>query len=197
MKRLLDYLTESDKQYVYRVKIAGEMPDQFYDKFKVALGAFDVQDCTKPSKTPIQPSPVGFPDLSNEEVTIFDITLNYPANSQQITDMARLHGVSPAKIIVIDKAFDDSMNADIANAEDVDSVLDTPEYPEQSKEQKAASDDYASSYQEAAAQFAGSSNTRFKIAGNETTKVANSTDADHGMSPLSSVKRQPIKDMKR
>lgn len=195
MKKLNEYLTASAKQYNYRIKVAGDFPKEIYDKFKAALGMFDVESCTAPKKTPIQDEPLGFPGLKNEEVSIFDTILNYPANSGQIIELARVAGINPAKIIVIDKDFDESMNKE-AEAAKAETRLETPEYPEQSKEQKEAGDAYADSYETAAREFAGTSNTKFEIAGDESTTAKYSTDDDNGKdSPLSKVKRQNIKDM--
>ena len=110
MKKLNEYLTSSAKQYVYRVKVAGELPKEIYEKFKASLDMFDVDSCTAPKKTPIQSHPVDFPNHKNEEVSIFDVTVNYPANSEQIVQLARTAGIEPANILVVGKDWDDSMS---------------------------------------------------------------------------------------
>lgn len=167
MKELSHYIFDSAKKYTYRVKIAGELPEGFYDRYKRSLGMFDVAECSKPTRTPIQKDPYGFPGLKNEEVHIFDITLNYPANSGQLLELARQNGINEAKIVIVGKDFNDSMNAEAKALEEVDQkLLDNPEYPAPSKEQKAASDAYADSYKKAASTFANSSNSaKFEIAG--------------------------------
>jgi hypothetical protein len=195
MKTLNEYLTESVRQYVYRVKIAGELDTSVYDKIKAALDKFDVADCSKPTKTPIQSDPYGFPGLHNAEINIFDVTLNYPANSQQIVELAKQSGVDPSKIVVVSKEFNDGMNQEAEGLED-GTRLDTPLYPEPTKEQKAASDAYADSYKKAASEFASAGNTEFEIAGGKPKPVNYNTDtADGSKSPLTTVKRKSIGDL--
>ena len=195
MKNLTEYMTASEKQYVYRVKVAGDFPKEKYNKFKAALEMFDVDTCTAPKKTPIQSDPHGFPGLKNEEVSIFDITVNYPANEEQLRVLADRCGIEGNKIVIMSKDWNDSMNKELEGVED-GTRLDTPDYPEQTAEQKKASDDYADSYKTAAKEFAGEANTDFEIAGDATPAAKYTTDDDQGKdSPLSKVERKSIKDI--
>ena len=195
MKKLNEYLTAAAKQYVYRIKVVGELPKETYEKLKAALDMFALEDCTAPKSTPIQSHPVDFPNHENEEVNIFDVTLNYPANSDQIVQLARVSGIEPNNIIVIGKEFDDSINKERDDAED-GTRLETPEYPAQTKEQKAASDAYSDSYETAAREFAGEVNTNFEVAGGKTPPAKYTTDDKQGKdSPMSKVKRPKIKDI--
>ena len=57
MKNLTEYVSAEAKRYEYRVKIAGDLPEGFYEKFKTSLGMFDVDDCSAPKQTPIQLAP--------------------------------------------------------------------------------------------------------------------------------------------
>jgi hypothetical protein len=195
MKKLEEYLMESAKQYEYRIKIAGDLPKENYEALKRSLDMFDVDECTSPKKTPIMSDPLGFPGLKNEEINVFDVKLNYPASTQQIVELARQHGIDPAKIVVVDKAFNDSMNADL-EVVDNDTVLLDSDYPENSKEQKEASDAYADSYKKAAAEFANDGSAKFEIAGKESASVKYNTDNEAGKdSPMSKIKRRPKKDI--
>lgn len=195
MKKLNEYLTASEKTYDYRIKIAGELPKENYEKFKAALDMFDVETCTAPKKTPIQSNPVDFPNHKNEEVNIFDVILNYPANGEQLTQLARQAGILPANIIVVGKDFDDSMQEEREGAEE-GVRLETPDYPAQTTEQKEASDAYADSYETAAREFASEVNTEFEVAGGKTPPAKFTTDEAEGKdSPMSKVKRQSIKDI--
>jgi len=195
MKTLNEYLTASKKQYIYRVKVAGEFPKETYEKFKLALDMYQVDNCTAPKTTPVQEQPFDFPGLTNQEVNIFDVTLNYPANSEQIAELAKLSGIALPNLVVILRDFDESRKAEAEGFED-GTRLETPEYPEQTKEQKAASDAYADSYKTAAREFAGDVNTKFEIAGEKTPAAKFTTDEAEGKdSPLSKVARQELKDI--
>ena len=103
MSTFKDYLTESAKSYDYKIKVAGEIADDFASKLESALAKFEVAKMTAGKKTPIMTLPLDFPALSNEQVTIFDVTTNYPASSnvmkEYLSDILRV----PATHIVVRK----------------------------------------------------------------------------------------------
>ncbi len=155
---------------------------------------FDVEECTKPKKTPIQKDPLGFPGLHNEEINIFDVTLNYPASLDQVLQLARQCNIDPKKIVVVDKNYNDGFNTEMDNQEE--ETLLTSDYPEDTKEQKECNDSFADSFQEAAKSFAGDMNTEFEIAGGNAPSAKFNTDHEEGkMGPLSKVNRPKVKDM--
>lgn len=84
MKSFKEYLTESKKVYEFKVKIAGEVSSDATKQLKQALDKYKVEGCSAGRRTPIQESPVDFPDHKNVNVTIFDVTLAYPTNSVQV-----------------------------------------------------------------------------------------------------------------
>ena len=103
MSTFKDYLTESAKSYDYKIKVAGTVADDFASKLESALAKFDVAKMSAGKKTPIMTMPLDFPALSNEEVTIFDVSTNYPASShvmkEYLSDILRV----PATHIVVRK----------------------------------------------------------------------------------------------
>ncbi len=103
MSTFKDYLTESAKSYDYKIKVAGEVADDFPNKLESALAKFEVAKMSAGKKTPIMTLPLDFPALSNEAVTIFDVTTNYPASSnvmkEYLSDILRV----PATHIVVRK----------------------------------------------------------------------------------------------
>ena len=78
MSTFKDYLTESTKSYDYKIKIAGASKDIDKNALETALQKFDISKMSAGKTTPIQSLPLDFPALSNEQVTIFDVTTNYP-----------------------------------------------------------------------------------------------------------------------
>ena len=84
MKSFKDYLIESHQTYDFKVKIAGECPEDCSAKIKEALAQFDVAECSAGNRTPIQESHFDFPDLKNAEVTVFEVSLNYPTTSPAV-----------------------------------------------------------------------------------------------------------------
>ena len=86
MSTFKDYLTESAKSYDYKIKVAGELDKGFASKLESALAKFDVSNMSAGKKTPIMTLPLDFPALSNEQVTTFDVTTNYPEATRVMHD---------------------------------------------------------------------------------------------------------------
>ncbi len=103
MSTFKDHLTESVKSYDYKIKVAGELDKNFASSLESALAKFDVAKMSAGKKTPIMTLPLDFPALSNEQVTIFDVTTNYPESTrtmhEYLSDLLRI----PATHIVVRK----------------------------------------------------------------------------------------------
>ena len=103
MSTFKDYLTESTKSYDYKIKIAGEPKDIDKNALETALQKFDLASMSAGKSTPIMTLPLDFPRLSNEQVTIFDVTTNYPESPrvmhEYLSDLLRI----PMTHIVVKK----------------------------------------------------------------------------------------------
>jgi len=85
MKTFKDYLTESKKTYPFRLKVAGDLPENFTTKLKDCIGKANPTIVEK-SKTPIQATPLDFPDLSNVEVHTFEVVCEYPITAPELAE---------------------------------------------------------------------------------------------------------------
>jgi hypothetical protein len=85
MKTFKEYLTESKKVYNFKVKVAGELPEKFQEGLTARLGRCGIMSVKKLTTTPIQESPLDFPELSNMEVTVFEVICEYPVTSPEIS----------------------------------------------------------------------------------------------------------------
>jgi hypothetical protein len=83
MKTFKEYLTESTKTYDFKVKMACTCEAKDIDKIKEALTKYKVESVSQPKRLPIQESPE-FPNCGPVEISIFDVSLNYPANDEQV-----------------------------------------------------------------------------------------------------------------
>ena len=199
MRSLKQYITESLKSYNYTIKIAGDVDKNFIDMFKYNLNKFDPIRISDPVKTPIQKSPYGFPNLSNQSITIIKADFRYPATEPMIQQIAQLLGYNINMVRVISTDFDDSINSEqvgYANEMSHNPLLLHPELEEQpgAKEaNKAYGDSYLSSLKD---QMKGST-IDIPYAGQKTP---NSFDPfkpyldDEKMgdkSPMSTIKRPP------
>jgi hypothetical protein len=148
MKSLKHYITESVKSYNYTIKIAGEVDKNFIDMFKFNLKKFDPIRISDPVSTPIQKSPYGFPEISNQPITIIKADFRYPATEPMIQQMAQLLGYNINMVRVIQSGFDDSINTEAdeyANQMKNSPILNHEEMEEETGA-KAASKAYGDSY---------------------------------------------------
>ena len=101
MSTFKHYLTESTKSYDYKIKVAGAPKDIDKTRLETALQKFELSKMSAGKTTPIQKLPLDFPQLSNESVTIFDVTTNYPASVREMKEyIADYMNISPACVVV-------------------------------------------------------------------------------------------------
>lgn len=104
MKSFTEYLTESKKQYEFRIKIAGDVTSEQEDTMKRLLGRFALNDSLtklKKSKTPIQSVPLDFPQVKNCEVNIYEVTLDYPTTQFELTEyLSAEMGIGKQNLVV-------------------------------------------------------------------------------------------------
>ena len=94
MKSFKEYLTESKKVYSFKVKVAGEVPEKFQEGLKTRLGRCGAIKVDKLTTTPIQETPLDFPDLKNMEVSVFEVICEYPITSPEIVADIKNMGLS-------------------------------------------------------------------------------------------------------
>lgn len=87
MKTFREFLAESSKTYMARVKVAGELPESFETKLKDMMTKYETVSFKKVGSTPIQEHPHEFPRLKNQEVSIFDIEAAYPMSHQMLEQL--------------------------------------------------------------------------------------------------------------
>lgn len=101
-KSFATYIAESKTEYNYVLKFAvNDMTDMMIDQLEAALKKYELKTASAFRKTPIQESPLDFPNVKNTSVYICDITMLYPAS----LDFLRIYicnslGISPANLAV-------------------------------------------------------------------------------------------------
>jgi len=101
MSTFKQYLTEATKTYEYKIKIAGQVSNDFGSRMETALQKFEVKKLSAGKKTPIQSLPLDFPAIKNESVTIYDLSTSYPASVRELKEyIADYMKISPACVVV-------------------------------------------------------------------------------------------------
>ena len=133
------YLAESIKEYNYKIKVAGDLSEDFGTKLESALKKYEVKSLSKGKKTPIQEMPLDFPHLKNQAVTIFELTTMYPASVFEmralVADSMRLH---PNQIVVRKpgeptEEYQEEMKAKAEKKSEFKSMLQDVEYKDAPK----------------------------------------------------------------
>jgi len=139
MTNFKHYLAESTKEYNYKIKVAGDLSEDFGSKLESALKKYEVKTLSKGKKTPIQEMPLDFPHLKNQAVTIFELTTMYPASVFEmralVADSMRLH---PNQIVVRKpgeptEEYQEEMKAKAEKKSEFKSMLQDIEYKDAPK----------------------------------------------------------------
>jgi len=83
MKTFRDYLTESKKVYSFKVKLSGEIPENFVENLKKCLASYEVVTLEKMA-TPVEETSVDFSQYGDKEITVFDLVVEYPITAPEI-----------------------------------------------------------------------------------------------------------------
>jgi hypothetical protein len=111
-KSFKELLQESTKDYNYTIKIAtSEISESALDIIESCLQKYEVTKASKFKSTPIQESPLDFPQIQNSAVFISDITLSYPASRDMLRTMLANQLGIPESTIVVYSANDPRQDA--------------------------------------------------------------------------------------
>jgi hypothetical protein len=149
MKNFLEYLTDSEKTYEFRIKIANVDPAEHLEKIENALEAFDVASISKPKRLPIKESDIDFPNMPNCQLYLMDIVVKYPCNEEQIRTVVSQRACIPANNVFVvpknhpeeQRRWNEDGASDIREYVKGEAVLDKP-YKDDPKA-KAAGDAYS------------------------------------------------------
>jgi hypothetical protein len=192
MKKLAQYLAESEKTFDYRIKIVGEVPDGFVRDLKEKLKKFDPVRIGDVKTTPILAQPTDFPAFTNQRVSIMDCTFRYPAVPPQISQIAKLLGLDEDRICINDLHWAQGMDQELAGIDSQNQdLLNTP-YPANSPEQNALKKDYAAAAQDKQVVKNSATEATWTVAGGKTPPAETTNDLPMGVkSPMTAVKRPP------
>jgi hypothetical protein len=134
MKNFIQYLSDSQKTYEFRIKVANiDLTDQL-DRLESVLEAYALESLSKPKRLPIKESDIDFPSMKNCQLYLMDAVLKYPCNDAQLrTIIAERAGIPQANIVVVPKnhpeelwRWNESGESDIKEYVQGEAVLDKP-----------------------------------------------------------------------
>jgi hypothetical protein len=101
-KTFAGYVAEAKTEFKYVLKFAvSEMTDSMIDMLEAGLSRYDLKKASSFRKTPIQESPLDFPNVKNMPVFICDVTMGYPASLDFLrTYICNSMGVSESCVAV-------------------------------------------------------------------------------------------------
>lgn len=140
MRSLKQFIFESRHIYEVIIQIVGDIDSNKMELFKYNLKKFDPVEITGPTTTPIQKEPFGFPEHSNESVSIIKAKFRYPATEPMVKQMARLMGIDENRVRLMgaDHAESLEQEAERLEQQSSDSPLLEKDYPNDEKAKEAA-----------------------------------------------------------
>ena len=149
MKTFLQHLSESQKTYEFRIKVANCDPADRMDALETCLEAYAIESISKPKRLPIKANDIDFPSIPNCEIFLMDAVLKYPVNDAQLRSVVAKHLGCPAASVVVvptnhpeeQRRWNEGNTSDIREYKQGESVLDKPY--EDNPEGKKAGDAYA------------------------------------------------------
>lgn len=135
MKTLKEYISESfqGKKYPFKLKIAGDLAEDTETKIKSLLEKFGVDKFAKISTTPIQSLPLDFPTMNNVNVSIYEVTLNYPTTPQELHGYICGNAKLPAGSVVVRNPLEPTEAYQEETEKRKGALLDDPDYKEAGK----------------------------------------------------------------
>lgn len=103
MKKFKEYLAEAKKTFDFKIKIAGDVPENFESNFKNKFETLGILEFCKSTTTPVQHKPIDFPLLSNVEITSWDLSVEYPITTPRLLEEIKMLGLSDGYVKVLNK----------------------------------------------------------------------------------------------
>jgi len=131
MKTFRDYLIESKKVYSFKVKLSGDIPENFVENLKKRLDSYEVVTLEK-MPTPVEETSVDFSQYGDQEITVFDLVVEYPITAPEIAAYLKEMSISEECFRVRGSSEPSETDRRIVRDE-AGALLDDPFYREETK----------------------------------------------------------------
>lgn len=97
-----EYFSENQKEYKFTLKLAvDDVTDRMLDCLENCLARYEIKTATAFKKTPIQESPLDFPNIRHSPVHISEIVTSYPASRDFLeTYISNALGITEQSVVV-------------------------------------------------------------------------------------------------
>jgi len=102
MKTLRQYISETEKKYGFRAKLAAELTNEQVENLKKALARWNLEAISEPKRLPVSEDHTGFLHLKATEISMIDMVIQYPATPAEIQNaIHEATQVSLSRILVL------------------------------------------------------------------------------------------------
>lgn len=131
-KSFKEHLAESvdAKKRDFRIKVAGEFSKDQESVLKTMLEKYTVSQFKKVKTTPVQDLPLDFPALKNVEVNIYEVVLDYPVTTFELTEYLSTGLKVNKQSLVVRKPGEPSEDYQTPAEKREGALLNDPEYKE-------------------------------------------------------------------
>lgn len=102
MKTLKQYISEIEKKYGFRAKIAHELTKEQMESLQKTLARWNLEAISEPKRLPVSEDHTGFLHLKATDLYMIDLVIQYPATPAEIqTAIHESTQISLSKILVL------------------------------------------------------------------------------------------------
>lgn len=128
-KTLKDYILTAKRQYEYRLKFAFELSEEQFYTIEKVCDRYNIIDIKKPKKIPFSKNPLDFKNgVENVEVSIVDVTVEYPASLDMLRNYLNMALKCPEKFVVVVDKNNDPYGEESKKILKTDKEIDSGEY---------------------------------------------------------------------
>lgn len=132
MKTLKDYLTESKKAYSFKVKVAGDIPENFQENLKNLLEKYKIVTLEKMKTSEDDNLQEFAEDDAAKDITVYDLTVEYPITAPEIGAYLKTMDISEESFRIRNSMSPTEYDQKIVEDE-YGTLLDDPYYTKEAK----------------------------------------------------------------